>query len=673
MPDSPTNQRLGMFMVRMTCYSRGGRRVTSSAHSTMLHYHSDLLRTVSTLLFLPVLLSGAAHQTQWLEVELFSDYTQDPFSPCVEATVEVLSSKLPPPPLPCDISTVIDLQAASNVNMADVVEEESTDEDEEAKSRCEMTNDEEDNGHNEPKPADEEEDKESPDPWDEPQERLPLRGHALHRTFKRRHNLRSTKSFPPYNQPIGGLGYDGESDPESEGDYEMPPTVKCGGPRYSLPHFHDETADVTLKSSSKRIAEDTLLLEQPVAFRLDAWQTPSRCCSREEWRARLRQSSGVGMRGTEDVERGGGVTMDKWERRERWIGSRRPKETGGRGGGGEETRTRRDMEKAVSDERVKDQEEGDTNGTYSKTEEEKGLIFRRGTRAERRNWQQGVDTDVCQPHLILAKLLHFSSSSSFSLYPAESEEVHSDGEDTDSMQKTLRKLGDGGEVLKLYSEAEATCLELLMADPLRPFVPRYHGLLTRGEERFVRLQDLLGGLTKPEDEVERCCTLRSDMYYKMLKADPGAPSVEEHEQGAVTKWRYMRWRDTTSSTSTLGFRIEGIMTENGGVQRDFRKMQSLAQVTEVLLYFTSSRLDILVIGSSLLFVHDHIGPQANVWMIDFGKTTPTPDSTRIRHNVQWVNGNREDGYLIGLASLTSSLHQAITLASQSCSRPTENA
>ncbi|XP_030225026.1 inositol-trisphosphate 3-kinase C [Gadus morhua] len=240
-----------------------------------------------------------------------------------------------------------------------------------------------------------------------------------------------------------------------------------------------------------------------------------------------------------------------------------------------------------------------------------------------------------------------------------------------------------------------------MRDPLRPFVPQYHGLLTQGEERYTRLEDLLGGLARPvimdvkmgvrtyqEDEMAKCHrepTLRSDMYHKMLKADPGAPSAEEHEQGAVTKWRYLRWRDTTTSTSTLGFRIEGIMMENGSVQRDFRKMLSLAQVTEVLLYFTKSRIDILtayhcrlqalgdaldtspffssheVIGSSLLFVHDHSG-KANVWMIDFGKTTPSPD--RIRHDVQWAEGNREDGYLIGLASLTSSLHQAITLASQ---------
>lgn len=69
-----------------------------------------------------------------------------------------------------------------------------------------------------------------------------------------------------------------------------------------------------------------------------------------------------------------------------------------------------------------------------------------------------------------------------------------------------------------------------------------------------------------------------------------------------------------------------------------------------------------VIGSSLLFVHDHTS-KANVWMIDFGKTTPLPETRELLHNIPWAEGNREDGYLIGLTSLITSLSQAISVAS----------
>nr|XP_057920688.1 seipin-like isoform X2 [Doryrhamphus excisus] len=105
MPDSDTNRDLGMFMIRTTCFSRDGSQMASSARSarqlsltsssrfSMLRYRSDLLRTISTLMFLPAFLSGMAEQKQLLEVELFSEYTDDPYSPSVTAVIEILSDK----------------------------------------------------------------------------------------------------------------------------------------------------------------------------------------------------------------------------------------------------------------------------------------------------------------------------------------------------------------------------------------------------------------------------------------------------------------------------------------------------------------------------------------------------------------------------------------------------
>ncbi|XP_030594484.1 seipin-like [Archocentrus centrarchus] len=106
MPDSPANQELGMFMIKTTCFSQDGEQVASSARSgrqqlsasssrfSILRYRSDLLRTLGTLLFLPAFLTGAAEQKQVLEVELFSDFTDNPYSPSVTAVIEILSSKV---------------------------------------------------------------------------------------------------------------------------------------------------------------------------------------------------------------------------------------------------------------------------------------------------------------------------------------------------------------------------------------------------------------------------------------------------------------------------------------------------------------------------------------------------------------------------------------------------
>lgn len=65
--------------------------VLSCCGQSMLRYRSDLLKYLGTLLFLPAFLTGVAEQKQLLEVELFSDYTDDPVSLCMHCFVNVLA------------------------------------------------------------------------------------------------------------------------------------------------------------------------------------------------------------------------------------------------------------------------------------------------------------------------------------------------------------------------------------------------------------------------------------------------------------------------------------------------------------------------------------------------------------------------------------------------------
>nr|XP_046245174.1 inositol-trisphosphate 3-kinase Cb [Scatophagus argus] len=250
--------------------------------------------------------------------------------------------------------------------------------------------------------------------------------------------------------------------------------------------------------------------------------------------------------------------------------------------------------------------------------------------------------------------------------------------------------GEYGRLLKRYCECEQQCLQKLMKDTLRPYVPGYYGVVQRDEQDYNLMDDLLADFDSPsimdckmgsrtylEEELIKARErprLRKDMYEKMVAVDPGAPTEEERAQQGVLKPRYMQWRETLSSTATLGFRIEGIKKADGTCNTNFKKTKHSEQVMQALEDFVGGNTQILklylqrleelrsvleqsdffrtheVVGSSLLFVHDASG-KARVWMIDFGKTVPVPAPRTLDHRTPWVEGNREDGYLWGLDNL----------------------
>ena len=249
-----------------------------------------------------------------------------------------------------------------------------------------------------------------------------------------------------------------------------------------------------------------------------------------------------------------------------------------------------------------------------------------------------------------------------------------------------------GTVLKKLSAAEECIYKRLMKDEaLRQFVPVFHkSLILDDDEQFIELEDCLASFTSPcimdckvgvrtylEEELAKAREkpkLRKDMYEKMVAVDPEAPTAQEHLLKGVTKPRYMVWRETISSTATLGFRIDGIQ-KDGNSSKDFKTTSTKEQVVACFKTFLADSPHVLplylarlnairaaldcsdffkgheLIGSSLLFVHDD--NHANIWLIDFGKTVAVPPDMEINHKSAWEVGNHEDGYLIGLDNILS--------------------
>lgn len=233
---------------------------------------------------------------------------------------------------------------------------------------------------------------------------------------------------------------------------------------------------------------------------------------------------------------------------------------------------------------------------------------------------------------------------------------------------------------------ERDAYEALAACPhMRAAVPRYYRELEYAGERFIELQDLLHGFRDPhvmdikmgtrtflEDEVKNA-RARPDLYEKMVRLDPEAPTPQEHAERAVTKLRYMQFREQRSSSAEQGFRIEAVklpgqppLTDLQGVReprqlaatiarflgRDERARRAIAaRLREIRDLF--ERSDYFktheIVGSSIFIIYDE--ERVGAWLIDFAKTRPLPEGVKVDHRSQWAQGNHEEGFLYGLDRL----------------------
>ncbi|CAK1545275.1 unnamed protein product [Leptosia nina] len=227
---------------------------------------------------------------------------------------------------------------------------------------------------------------------------------------------------------------------------------------------------------------------------------------------------------------------------------------------------------------------------------------------------------------------------------------------------------------------------------MRSAIPRYYRELEYGGEHFIELQDLLHGFRDPhvmdikmgtrtflEDEVSNA-RARVDLYDKMVRLDPNAPTEAEHEARAVTKLRYMQFREQCSSSAEQGYRIEAVKLPGQPPLTDLQKVREPQQLTATVARFfghderarraIASRLrDIRelfenseffrsheIVGSSIFIIYDD--ESVGAWLIDFAKTRRLPEGVSVTHRKPWEQGNHEEGFLYGLDRLIETIETA---------------
>lgn len=159
----------------------------------------------------------------------------------------------------------------------------------------------------------------------------------------------------------------------------------------------------------------------------------------------------------------------------------------------------------------------------------------------------------------------------------------------------------------------------------------------------------------------------------MKSIEPSALNTEDHQLQAVTKLRYMQFRERMSSSHERGFRIDAVKLRGLSPVRDLKTVRSKEEIEQLITIFMSMRPQAIkeiyrrlklmrsmmeqseffkkfeIIGSSIFIVYDE--KKAGVWLIDYAKAHELSDGVTISHRKPWQPGNHEEGLLYGMDQL----------------------
>ncbi|XP_071963210.1 seipin-like [Antedon mediterranea] len=93
-PQSPTNENLGMFMINLELFAKGGKIVDKSSRPALIKYRSALLKYLEVMIFSPFLMTGYKHEKESLTVELYDNFIDNVYQPIIGANLMIQARRI---------------------------------------------------------------------------------------------------------------------------------------------------------------------------------------------------------------------------------------------------------------------------------------------------------------------------------------------------------------------------------------------------------------------------------------------------------------------------------------------------------------------------------------------------------------------------------------------------